>query len=166
MASVTVVTHVSKVKSRAYYLVVIAGGGLPVGGPQGLELGIQDVQELLHELDRHADIAGVDQPTREVDQLAGDVGCVLSALDLFGGSVFIMSNILAFTGEALAGWLQGVQECVCVYVCVTNLLCNLADPGRGTVGKVGSSGAPAHRRLHALIGGYTCRENSCFFKDS
>lgn len=53
--------------------------------------------------------------------------------------------------------------CVCVRLCmliafVTNLLCNLADPGRSTVGKVRSSGAPAHWRLHALIGGYTCSE--------
>lgn len=46
--------------------------------------------------------------------------------------------------------------CLCEYV--TNLLCNLADPGRGAVGKVRPSGAPTHWRLHALIGGYTCRD--------
>lgn len=61
-----------------------------------------------------------------------------------------------------------VCQCVCQCVFVTNLLCNLADPGRSTVGKVRSSGAPAHWRLHALIGGYTCREGhgeSDFFID-
>lgn len=48
--------------------------------------------------------------------------------------------------------------CVWTFVCMTNLLCNLADPGRGAIGKVRSSGAPAYRRLHALIGSNTCRE--------
>lgn len=73
--------------------------------------------------------------------------------------VFIMSNILTFKREPLADWLSGIcTVCVRVCECVTNLLCNLADPGWGAVGKVRASGAPTHWRLHALIGGYTCRD--------
>ena len=41
---------------------------------------------------------------------------------------------------------------------MTNLLCDLADPGRGAVGKVRPSGVPSHWRLNALIGSNTCRD--------
>lgn len=62
----------------------------------------------------------------------------------------------------MTGFSRVGEICVCVRV--TNLLCNLADPRRGAVRKVRPSGAPAHWRLHALIGGYTCGEDKrlCF----
>lgn len=74
--------HVHAAAPRATYLVVVARGRLLIGRPQGLKLRIQDVQELLDQPDGHADITGVDSASRQVDQLAGDVGCVLAALDL------------------------------------------------------------------------------------
>lgn len=67
------------------YLVVVARRRLFVGGSQGLELRVQDVQELLDQPDGHADVAGVDPSPRQVDQLPGDVCCVLSALNLKAG---------------------------------------------------------------------------------
>lgn len=73
----------------ATHLVVVARGRLLVSGPQGLQLRVQDVQELLDQPDGHADVAGVDPPPRQVHQLARDVGRVLAALDLQAGQTHI-----------------------------------------------------------------------------
>lgn len=64
------------------YLVVVSRGGLLVGGPQGLKLGIQYVQQLLNQSHRRADISGLDPTPRVVHQLSCYVGRVLAALYL------------------------------------------------------------------------------------
>lgn len=63
-------------------VVVVARGRLLGARPQGLQLGIQDVQQLLDEPNGGADVSRLDGTPREVDQLPGDVGRVLAALYL------------------------------------------------------------------------------------
>lgn len=63
-------------------VVVVPWGGLLGPRPQGLQLGVQDVQQLLDEPDRGGDVSGLNGTSSQVDQLSGDVGGVLSALDL------------------------------------------------------------------------------------
>lgn len=76
--------------------------------------------------------------------------------------VFIMSNILTFKTRPACwlalGRLHRAHVLLVGWLCVTNLLCDLADPGRGTIGKVRPSGVPAYWRRHALIRGDTCRD--------
>lgn len=67
-------------------VVVVPRGGLLGPRPQGLQLGVQDVQQLLDEADRRTDVSGLDGTSGQVDQLSGDVGGVLAALDLHEGS--------------------------------------------------------------------------------
>lgn len=43
-------------------------------------------------------------------------------------------------------------------ICAADLLCDLADPRGGAVGKVRPSGAPPHRGLNTLVGGDSCRD--------
>lgn len=43
-------------------------------------------------------------------------------------------------------------------ICAADLLCYLADPRGGAVGKVRPSGAPAHGGLNTLVGGDSCRD--------
>lgn len=81
------VKHTSTLTTGTIYLVVISSRRLFIGWSQGLELGVQDVQQLLNQLDGHADVTGVDPPPRQVDQLPSDVGCVFPAFNLERGSV-------------------------------------------------------------------------------
>lgn len=84
--------HVLTAAPPSTYLVVVARGRLLVGRTQGLQLRVQDVQQLLDEPDGHADVAGIDPTPRQVDQLTCDVGGVFAALDLEkdGKRVFLM----------------------------------------------------------------------------
>ena len=65
-----------------FYLVVVSCSRLLVSGPQGLELGVQDVQQLLNQSHGRADISGLDPTPRVVHQLSGYVGSILATLYL------------------------------------------------------------------------------------
>lgn len=71
-------------RSHLVEVVVVPRRRLLASRPQRLQLGVQDVQQLLDEADGRRDVPGLNGTSSQVDQLAGDVGGVLAALDLRG----------------------------------------------------------------------------------